>query len=249
MKNVIYTFLFLCFFTTNWANPLLEKANDLYKKEQYDQAIIAYEKILENNQHSVALYYNLANAHYKLHHIAPSIYYYEKALLLDPDDADVKNNLSFAQAMAIDEIKPVENVGINAFIYNLTHLISLNYWAYISIVFAVIFIVLFAIYYFSDGVKTKRINFFGMICTSSICILSIVAGLIEKKRLNDEKPAIVFSSIASVKNEPNKNAEDAFVLHEGTKVMILEGNEDWIKISIADGSEGWINSKNIKALK
>ena len=50
MKNVIYTFLFLCFFTTNWANPLMEKANDLYKKEQYDQAIIAYEKILENNQ-------------------------------------------------------------------------------------------------------------------------------------------------------------------------------------------------------
>ena len=90
MKTIHYILLLLV--STAWANPLLEKANELYRKEKYEEAITVYETILKGKQQSVALYYNLGNAHYKLHHIAPAIYNYEKALLLDPSDEEVQTN-------------------------------------------------------------------------------------------------------------------------------------------------------------
>ena len=66
----------------------------MYNQGKYAEAIDKYKAILETKNHSAALYFNLANAHYKLNNIAPSIYYYEKALQLAPNDPDIKNNLA-----------------------------------------------------------------------------------------------------------------------------------------------------------
>src|SRR5690606_40201598 len=81
-----------------------EKGNSLYNQGEYQAAIEEYLKISENGEHSSELYYNLGNAYYKLNQIAPSIYYYEKALLLNPDDQDILNNLQYAQNMTVDAI-------------------------------------------------------------------------------------------------------------------------------------------------
>ena len=65
-------------------NESFDKANQLYNSGDYQKAISAYNLILDANQHSASLYYNIANCHYKLNEIALSIYYYEKALLQHP---------------------------------------------------------------------------------------------------------------------------------------------------------------------
>ena len=62
-------------------------------------------------------------------------------------------------------------------------------------------------------------------------------------------PAIVFADESSVKAEPNARSQEAFALHEGTKVNVLEELNDWKKIKIADGSIGWIPAEDIKELK
>ena len=79
---------------------LFEQGNQLYNDGKYAEAIDKYKAILDSENHSAELYFNLANAHYKLNHIAPSIYYYEKALKLSPKDQDIKNNLAFANTIA-----------------------------------------------------------------------------------------------------------------------------------------------------
>ena len=66
---------------------------------------------------------------------------------------------------------------------------------------------------------------------------------------NNHKPAIVFSQEALVKTEPNLRSEEAFRLHEGTKVQILDTLKNWKKIKLTDGKTGWISSNAIKALK
>ena len=93
----------------------------MYNEGKYAEAISLYESILATKKHSAALYFNLANAHYKLNHIAPSIYYYEKALQLNPNDSDIKNNLAFAQNMTIDAINDVPEVGFSKLINNTTY--------------------------------------------------------------------------------------------------------------------------------
>ena len=79
--------------------------------------------------------------------------------------------------------------------------------------------------------------------------LSFIAALLEKNHYDTEQPAIVFANTAPVKNEPKDNAEDTFILHEGTKVNCIETYSEWSKIALSDGTEGWINTKSIRAIK
>ena len=100
MKKIVYILSFLFSFGLFAQNQaLFEKANTLYNEGKYAEAIDNYITILETEKHSADIYYNLANAHYKLNNIAPSIYYYEKALLLDPNDSEINNNIAFAKNM------------------------------------------------------------------------------------------------------------------------------------------------------
>ena len=52
----------------------------------------------------------------------------------------------------------------------------------------------------------------------------------------------------TVKSTPNESGTDLFVLHEGTKVEILEELGDWCKIEIADGRQGWMKGKDIESI-
>ena len=96
-------------------NPLFSKATEAYNKGRYDEAISYYEQILESGSHSAAVYFNLGNSYYKKNEIAPSIYYYEKALLLEPGDPETLNNLRFAQNMTLDAITPLPQTDLQRF--------------------------------------------------------------------------------------------------------------------------------------
>jgi uncharacterized protein YgiM (DUF1202 family) len=63
-----------------------------------------------------------------------------------------------------------------------------------------------------------------------------------------DRPAIVFAKEAQIKSEPNLRSTEAFKLHEGTKVQILDTVQNWKKIKLADGKIGWIVNDDIKAL-
>ena len=63
-----------------------------------------------------------------------------------------------------------------------------------------------------------------------LLFFSLFAAWFEKEQDESVRPAIVFAEVITVKNEPRENATDAFVLHEGTKVFILETVENWKKI-------------------
>ena len=113
MKTILYILSFLLSAISFAQNEtLFEEANTLYNKGKYGEAIDKYTSILETGNHSASLYFNLANANYKLNNIAPSIYFYEKALQLAPNDSDINNNLAFAQNMTIDdkEIVKIESM-------------------------------------------------------------------------------------------------------------------------------------------
>ncbi|TEB41152.1 tetratricopeptide repeat protein, partial [Flavobacterium circumlabens] len=117
MKNILYLFLLIS--QVFFAQSSFEKGNDFYQNGKYQQAIAEYENIIkEDQQQSAELYYNLGNCYYKLNKVAPSIYNYEKALVLKPGDPQTLNNLKFAKKLTIDEIKEVPKVGFAKLIQN-----------------------------------------------------------------------------------------------------------------------------------
>ena len=93
MKLNIITLLFFSF-CIGQNTELFDKGNDLYNQGRYLEAIESYSDIIKDGKHSSELYYNMGNSYYKLNDIANSIFYYEKALLLNPKSEKITNNLS-----------------------------------------------------------------------------------------------------------------------------------------------------------
>jgi tetratricopeptide (TPR) repeat protein len=247
MKNLLYILLLTTqvFFAQNG----FENGNALYQKGKYQEAITAYESVFRTKKQSAELYFNIGNCYYKLNKVAPAIYNYEKALLLNPTDAEIQNNLKFAQKLQIDDIKTVEKVGFNKLIQDFTNTFHYNTWGGIAVGLSIVFLLFFVGYYFSQITVSKRLFFFGMFFVMLLLIVSVAAAIFEKNQYNNDQPAIVFSEIVSVKSEPKNGATDAFVIHEGTKVYVIESLDNWDKIQLTDGNEGWIQSSAIKRLK
>ncbi|MEL4306827.1 SH3 domain-containing protein [Joostella sp. CR20] len=226
-----------------------KQANDLYTAKQYQEAIEKYLEITESGQHSAALYYNLANSYYKLNQIAPSIYYYEKALLLAPNDADIQNNLQYAQNMTVDAIDVMPKTGFDKLTSNIVEKLTFSSWGVLAIVCMLVFVIAFLLYYFADYHTKKRVYF----TISMLFLLAAVAcygvayyqyGAEVKKR-----PAIIFSQEAAVMSEPNMGSTEVFLLHEGTKVNVLDTLGSWRKIKLADGKIGWLPDSDLKEIK
>jgi len=247
MKHLVYILVFITSF--GFAQSGFEKGNVLYQKGQYEQAIQAYESVLDSHQQSAELYFNLGNCYYKLNKVAPAIYNYEKALVLAPEDADITNNLKFAQKLTIDEVKDVPKVGFAKLLRDFTGIYHFNTWALISVVFGLLFLGFFIGYYFSPSTRSKRIFFFGMFVWIVSLLVSLGAAIFEKNHFLNERPAIVFAEVIEVKSEPQKASPATFTLHEGTKVFVLETLGKWKKIQLTDGTEGWIESPAIREVK
>ena len=249
MKQIIYILIFLFgIFGFGQNEARFNQANELYNQGDFEDAISKYESILDAGEHSAALYFNLANAHYKLNHIAPSIYYYEKALELSPNDKEINNNIAFARNMTIDAIDRTPEIGFAKFSKTVTNWLTFDNWAKLSVLLMVLFVVFYLVYYFNYGTTKKRLAFMSSI---SFLILSCVAIALAYNNYHlaeNDQPAIVYAKETQVKSEPNLRSSESFKLHEGTKVQILDTVNNWKKIKLADGKTGWIPTLDIKAL-
>lgn len=248
MKKILYILLLITSFGFAQSEQLFEKANTLYNKEKYAEAIRLYDQILNTKQHSTSLYFNKANAHYKLNQIAESIYNYEKALQLSPNDEDIKTNLTFANNMRIDKIDVIPTTGFSKLFSSFVNMFSFETWAIIAIVFVLVFVAAFIKYITSTFADKKRIFFITSLFSLLIAFLSVIFAYQQESNVKSNKYAIVFAKESQAKSEPKSNSEEAFTLHEGTKVKVFEDFDGWTKIKLTNGSTGWLSTKDLKKL-
>jgi len=249
MKAVLYILMILLSsFTFAQENTLFEQGNALYNEGKYAEAIDKYQAILDSNLESSEVYFNLGNAHYKLNHVGPSVYYYEKALQLAPRDNEIKNNIAYARNMTIDAIDVVPEVGISKLIKTITNVMSFDGWAVTTVILFILFVVLFISYYFAEYTNKKRAAFSSSIIVLIIGCFTLFFAFHNYGLHKKDNPAIIFAQESQVKNEPNLSSPEAFKLHEGTKVQVLDTVNNWKKIKLSDGKTGWISSADIKVL-
>lgn len=225
---------------------LFEQGNSAYNEGDYETAISNYEQIIKNGETSAGLYFNLANSYYKLNNVAPSIYYYEKALQLDPGDNDIKNNLAIAQNLVIDDVSAQQSSGLFNFLQNSVSIFGFNGWGWAAIIFSFLFAVLFVIYYFSNKTLVKRIMFsISMVCIF-LALFSLIFAFQQKAQVSNNDYAIIFSPEAAVRDEPTLRSSESFYLHEGTKIRVIERYQDWIKFELPNGLQGWMDESEVK---
>lgn len=248
MKKLTYILFFIP--TIFFAQTAIENGNALYKQGNYQEAINVYETIVYRSQkQSPELYFNIANCYYKLNKVAPTIYNYEKALLLNPDFEAAKNNLEIAKKLQIDDIKVIEKVGILKMIQNLTSTFHYDTWAWIAVGFGLLFLMFFVGYYFIEASLIKRMFFSGMLLILLLVFISVVSAIFEKSQSDNYNPAIVFDEVSSLLFSPKLASKEIMKLHEGTKVFILKNEKTYTKVQLTNDVVGWIESKSIKEIK
>lgn len=244
---VIFFFIGLLGYSQN--HKLFEEATTFYNDGEYEKAAENYLKILENGEHSAALYFNLGNTYYKLNDIAPSIYYYEKALLLSPSDKDILNNLNFARNMTLDAIEPLPQSTVSKLYNKATNYLTFDQWAYTAVAFMMLFVCFYIAFYYFRFSTQKRIAFISSLIFLLFTICAATLAYIQYNKFKSERPAVVFVEQAPIKSEPNNRSQIIFNLHAGTKVNVTDQLNDWKKIEIADGKTGWLLSDDIKEIK
>ena len=223
-------------------NQEFAKANFYYNESRYDTALVIYEKIMNEGYVSAPLLYNIGNTYFKLRNYPMAILHYEKALKIDPTNEDTKHNLAIANALITDKIEPMPVFFVTKWWRSIGNQLSANSWARASLkFFGILLLILFG-YFTARTKRTRKITFFTGILALILVICSLIFASQKHKYINEHNEAIVMTPTITVKSSPSSSGVDLFVLHEGTKVEIIDNADKWDKIKIADGSVGWMPS-------
>jgi tetratricopeptide (TPR) repeat protein len=252
LKQACYLLVMLTLPMLSFGNgqedALFSKANNYYSKAQYKDALNTYQQIINNGHESASVYFNMGNASYKDDDLPSAILYYEKAHKLAPGDDDINYNLKYANLKTTDKIDEVPEFFLTQWWKGLILNFSTGTLAAWSILFILLASGILVIYFFAGSVTTKKAAFFG---AALFFFLGIAAIFMANRQLSyfDGHPgAIVFSGSVNVKSSPADKSNTLFVIHDGTKVNVLDSSEDWMKISLANGNEGWIKQSDVKEI-
>ena len=229
-------------------DSLFAKANQQYSEELYTNAIEDYHLIIQFGYESPELYFNLGNAYYKTDDIPSAILFYEKAKKLKPNDEDILFNLSVANTRIVDKIEPVPELFLKTWWRSIYNVFSADLWATISVAGFILVIVLLAFYLLSKNITIRKTAFFTGLVLLFLTMFTFLVSFQKYNLLRHQKEAIVFTPTITVKSSPNQNSVDLFVIHEGSKVKIMEKLGNWVEIKIASGSVGWLPSEALKEI-
>ncbi len=233
----------------SYPDSLFQAGVEAYTQGDFDQALKDWKDVEATGLMSKELYYNLGNAYFKSGEIAPAILWYERALRLDPSDADVRYNLDFARALTQDKIEEVPEIFFVQWRHALCYLLPSNIWAALCLVFLALAVACALLFLLGSTSGRRRLGFFVGIACLILAFLGWDFAQWQRQEALAQDRAIVMRPVSSVKSSPSDgSAKDLFILHEGTRVRILDNVGGYSQIEIADGRQGWIPSGEIEVI-
>jgi len=229
---------------TLWATGL-----QAFNEERYSDASAYWSAILDSGEESASLYYNIGNAFFKQGNYPRAILNYERALKLDPSYSDARYNLEFSSTLVQDKIEPVPEFILKSFARKVCYLLGSNAWAWMFLALLCLALLSFVTFLLASSAGKRRLGFYAGIVLLLLSFCALWFSAWQKSDYRKSDSAIVMTPVVSVKGSPSEGmSKDLFVLHEGTKVTILDEVGDWKNISLADGRQGWIPSSDIEVI-
>jgi tetratricopeptide (TPR) repeat protein len=250
--NLLVVFALLCFPFSGIAkesvDSLFVKANKEYAQKNYEAAATTYQKVLDAGIRTSSIYYNLGNTHYRLNNLASAILNYERAHRIFPNDDDVNANLRFANSKITDKMEVVPELFLKRWWTSFLLLLSVQSWSVFGVLSLLLGFVGLVIYLFSLKVELKRFSFYiGLVLIFlGVCCISFAGA--EESYLQAHKEAIVFNGVVNVKSSPDIKLKTLMVIHEGTKVRIIEPRENWLKVELPNGNIGWVEAAALQLI-
>lgn len=238
---LLIIFSFANFSLSDQALDFFNQANQSYQQGDYIASIETYESILSSGMESGELYYNLANAYYKLNRVGNARLNYERALIWLENDEAVLQNLNLLKLRLIDQIEEPPRLFISEWWSGLLNIFSLaELELLVSILFWMMLIAAAVFLYFR---KRGRIKFKALFTAVLIIWLFLLSVWISKIYLfESQKHGVILSSSVTIYAEPSDNTTELFVIHEGTKVQVNRSSNGWLEIQLIDGKTGWLKN-------
>ena len=257
MKQVIITIMLAVLVLPMLANNAnIDRANQAYKQELYNEALKLYLQEAEKTGVSSALYCNIGDTYYRLKDNVHAVLYYERALLLDPSNSDARFNLEFVRG----KMQLPDDAGDSWFsnwVDQTVSRFSSNTWAIIAIITFLLFLAGVAVYMFMDNVLMRKIGFFGGAVLIVACILANLAAFHVYNKATAGNGAIIMPetvTLSKAPREPRDKEQEAFQLRQGTRVEIVDTITDsangskWLQISTAGGHKAWLSAKDVEVI-
>ena len=237
------------------ANANIERANQAYKQELYNEALKLYLQEAKETGVSSALYCNIGDTYYRLKDNVHAVLYYERALVLDPSNSDARFNLEFVRG----KMQLPDDAGDSWFsnwVDQTVSRLSSNTWAVLAIITFLLFLAGVAAYLFVDNVLVRKIGFFGGALLLLASILANLASFHVYHKATSGNSAIIMPesvTLSTAPREPRDKEEEAFILQQGTRVEIVDSiadktNGKWLQVSTAGGHTAWLNAKDIEVI-
>lgn len=230
------------------SNMIKSQGDSAYIRHDYASAIQIYEELLKTGE-SADIYYNLGNSYYKLDNIAKAILNYERALLLDPGDSDVRANLEIAKAKTVDKAVTISDVFFVAWFKSLINCLNADVWGIVGIVCFVLLLFSLCVFLFSKRIILKKAGFISTVTLLIFVVFSNLFASQQKHRMIMRNKAIVLQPSVAVRSTPSETGTSLFILHEGYKVEIKDDSmRDWKEIQLEDGKVGWLPTTAIEII-
>jgi tetratricopeptide (TPR) repeat protein len=215
-------------------------ANKFYAEGKFADAANAYEKILASGAASPNLLFNYGNAEFKSGNLGKAITAFRRAELLAPRDSEIHANLAFVR-------NQVQGATVReSFWQNWLGNLSLNEWTvFAAIAFWLTFLLL-AAKQIRPALATKLKS-----ATWIFAALTIFSGTVlgvQAASHFTKQTAVVVSAQATARSGPFDDAQNAFAVHDGAELSVLDRRDDWVQVADGSGKTGWLPVKQVEIL-
>jgi len=236
--------------TTDYPDSLWNAGVAAYSDGRWSEALEDWQAIETLGLESVDLYYNLGNASYKTGDNARAIVYYERGLKLDPSNEDLRVNLEYVNSFNLDKIDVVPEFFLKTWLRNACRMMSEDAWSVLFLILTALTIacVLFFLLCARSSLL-RKLGFYLGIVMLLCALMAFGFAKAQKDNMQSSDTAIVVKAVSSVKSSPsNDMSKDLFILHEGTKLRLLDSVGEWKNVSLYDGRQGWIRESDIEVI-
>ncbi len=231
------------------ADSLWNQAVKDYTEENYQEALAGFSALEAEGYVSRELYYNIGNCYYKLGNcLGQSILYYERALKLDPSYEDAQVNLAIAREYTLDRIDEVPEFILLTWIKAFRDTVSSDAWAWIALALFLVTAVMVLLFRFGGSPALRKTAFALAVAALLMTIISAVFAFNLRSALESEDGAVVTVPVSSVKSSPGSTDQSLFILHEGTKVAVMDSLGEWYRIELSDGRQGWLEAEDVEII-
>lgn len=234
---------------------LAQQGDSAYSQDNFQLAEQLYLESIKRDGTSSTIFYNLGNAYYRQGNLGKAIVNYERALKLDPTNSDARDNLEFVKSKITD--RQIDEGSIMTTLWNnIVGLFKANTWAWIAVILFALFLAGAFTYMLSSVVMIKKLSFFGGIIVFILCATAIIISFAASNRMTENRYAIILPPSAQLSTTPREartQAEEAFLLHEGTKVEIVDSistaaDGTWYEVKVGGRERAWIKASEAERI-